>query len=214
MQESPLLGANGYLKPEYARQVAVKDFHCPRCDASVGLEDGWLLVTNRRIVCNCGKAYDIFDVTVRLSAGNPSSRYLHEAAVREASWYHATIQPNWERLMKRKNPITVHLGTENAAFDRAIGRYLSRYRPFADQSFMLYEVKLKSGVNIAPRITEDENSDRPRIPGSDVTRYVNRWEDPASISLAVRSTAIELVGKREVSAEEAFSRLCFNNMKP
>jgi hypothetical protein len=208
------LDENGNLKPEFAEKAAVKDFFCPGCKKPVDLFDGWIIITNRKVACECGISFDIFTALVVFSPENPAFKYFRESSTREATWFHATHDPKWERVLSRKASIPVHVGTETAAFDRALGIYISRYPQVIEQTFELYELRLKPDARIADRIIHDANSEKVILRGSDVTRYINRWEDPASISLAARSSVLELVSHRTVKSSEARERISIYNVRP
>lgn len=208
------LDERGNLRPEFAQQAAVRDFFCPGCRKPVDFYDGWLIVTNRKIACDCGISFDIFTALVVISPENPAFQYLREAPVREGTWFHATHDPKWERVLARKTSLTIHAGTEAAAFDRALGIYLSRYPQAVEETFELYELRLKPEARIADRIIHDANSEKVILRGSDVTRYINRWEDPASISIAARSHSLEVVSHRTVKSSEARERISIYNVRP
>lgn len=208
------LDERGNLKPEFAQQAAIKDFFCPGCRKPLALYDGWLIITNRKVACPCGESFDIFSALVVLSPENPASEYLHEAKVRESAWFHATHDPQWERVFSRKTPLIIHAGTEGAAFDRALGIYLSRYPQKIEETFELYELRLKPEAKIAARIVHDANLEKVLLRGSDVTRYINRWEDPASISIAAKTSVLEVVSHRTVKSSEARERISIYNVRP
>jgi hypothetical protein len=95
-----------------------------------------------------------------------------------------------------------HVGTENAAFDRGLGEYTIP----GNRGFWLFEVRLKPEAIISDTILEDTNSSTILENDGIPHRYINRWEDPASIALVAPHTALEIVSQRWVSAEEATSR--------
>lgn len=149
---------------------------------------------------------DSFDVVV-----SPESiPMVEDENVRTATWFHATTVENWHEVVsgegdpdmnwedhtgKGDTTIMVHIGSKAAAEDRA-------RVDFYDEEWFLHEITLNDGVEIAPVIMPDEETKVPerayQCEGRDysaagVTRYLNAYESPGSISLLVNPHAITVV---------------------
>jgi hypothetical protein len=201
---------NGYLTPEWAEQVKLQDVSCPRCGKETPPAQMTMLINNDWAYCSCGRRYDINEMKVELTPNNPSYRFLDKEEVKATTWYHATSRDDWLEANDDGDAFAAHVGTEAAAFDRAISEYARRDK--WGKNFILYEVKLQDEVTIADEIDEDEDKQQVGEGGNDVVRYVNRWEDTASVSLTVISDKLTIVSKREVTKNEAHSRLSVYNI--
>lgn len=130
------------------------------------------------------------------SGGDTPAEYLavtpeREAAIRAATWHHGTINPEW-----MSNDGWTHVGSLAAAEHRAKPRNPGDvdYDPTGKPS-TIYDVRLKPDARIAPVMTEDYGEitwDTPTGP-YDVVPYWNVTEDPGSMSLLVRPSALEPV---------------------
>lgn len=166
---------------------------CPRCKQHIDEQEESDILTYYEITHICGnllKAEDA-DLTVRPDY----QKYMNLRSTRqEIFWYHASDLPDWERkITQYADPLMVHIGSEHSALDRA--RYVG--------ANYLYKLQLKKEFTISPTIVDDYNYwpdhlSETRYPGenynfsqfSDITRYVNRYEIPGSISLLARADAV------------------------
>lgn len=105
------------------------------------------------------------------------------------------------------------MGTEAAAFDRALTEYASHDR-WGRKHFYIYEVGLDPAAKIVPAVARDENSQVLKDENYDVARYINLWEDMASISLAVRPEKLIIKSRRTVTRETAHRRISLYNVTP
>jgi hypothetical protein len=204
------LDSNGFLKPEWYSKIELHDLNCPNCEAPIKVTEVQKLISYDYAHCACGTEIDLDDLGVKITALNPSYRFLDKEEVRKATWYHSTDREDWLTTLDANEAFEAHVGTEDAAFDRALVEYAPHEAPA--KSFYLYEVKLDPSVTIADELETDTNSRKMVKPEEDVTRYINRWEAPASISLAVSSAKLVIVGKRKVEVKEAHERLSVYNM--
>lgn len=130
------------------------------------------------------------------------------SAVLKARWFHTTSSVNWLESVREDN-VQVHLGSESAALGRGVDlKGTNKYDPEP----VIYELRLKDGARVDPRIFEDENNwDEEGFDGkyggaaepapysrTKVNRYVNEWEAPGQVSLLVHPSLIEVVSVREI----------------
>lgn len=200
----------GFLNEKAKSKIENYDIKCNHCLTNFTNPDDLCdLVSNDLVTCsNCDNPTDITRVTVELTPQNPSYKFLDIEEVRKATWYHATDNGEW--LQDLEEDFETHLGTENAAFDRAITNYATHddYK----ESFFLYEVKIKPDATISEEIKEDENDESMGDDDESIIRYINRWEDSASISLAAPSNQIEIISVKLVEPSEAHERITVYNI--
>lgn len=213
------LKENGYLTKEFENMVEINGVGCPKCGEGITGRQASEMLWAEYVSCKkCDTGFDLAEAKVQVKKGSPSYKFLRKEEVLKATWYHATSKENWIEEgyqeiedffdngdSKGEGDFEVHVGTEAAAYDRALSEYAghdSRAEPF-----YLYEVRLDPSSSIANDIADDENSEVLEGSSDDVVRYVNRYEDMASISLAVKSSKIQILGKRLVQPGEAHRRL-------
>lgn len=151
-------------------------------------------------------------------------KYISDAAVRKAHWFHITRSDNWVDEVQEGDAM-VHLGSHEAAMIRLrdILHEDSYIDPDADdeeapEEYYLYEVRLKPKVDIARGIFRDQEAlwpetaqvvdeeymnlvtERiepfyPPFSKSGVSRYLNEYEGAGTISLLAHADAYELVAK-------------------
>jgi len=191
---------NGYLTDTEAKKVAIHGVSCPSCGEPISAMALAILLYDVTSTCKkCSHEYYLEEAKIEILPDNPSYQFLDKEAVKGSSWFHATSLEDWN---KSDEEHIAHLGTKNAAFDRALTEYVDRSEP--DSGFYLYEVELSEDAVVSDDVEEDENSDALSTESSDdVARYINRWEDTASISLEVKSSKIRIKNKRFVRNDEA-----------
>lgn len=171
---------------------------CPRCKEHLTKYEEEMLLTYYLIDHNCGKEIYIEDAKVRILP-----RYQHlldlNRAHNQPFWYHATNISNWPTNVTDKpdDSWLAHIGSKESALDRAKSR---------DYTHM-FKVKIDPSANWSPYVTDDWN-EWPETgydlwkevyqKFSEVTRYVNRYEIPGSISLLVASDLIRVVGCEQI----------------
>lgn len=206
-----------FLTDEGEQKIKIYGIHCPDCDAVPSAYNAAMLTTSDYAYCECGNQYLIEDADIRFEPDNPSYKFLDKKEVVNAVWYHATSRENWPRIeVSRFSPAPheFHMGTFDAAMDRGQTDYADHSSN--SKGFWLYEVKLNDDVQIADEIAEDKNTNviNPRDHVTDVKRYVNRWEDMSSISLAVKPEKFQVLKRRWVTPEEAYRRYSVYNVRP
>jgi hypothetical protein len=219
------LGKDGWLSEEFAVQTAPRGVSCPSCGKATSHQEAASLVSNEWVYCSCGKRYDIGEAKVEITPDNPSyGVYQNKEAVKDQIWYHASSQEDWLTTVENRDDphgppestpasFQAHVGTEAAAFDRALTEQASRWNR-TPEAFYLYEVRVTPNAQVADEVAADENSKLVGDSTTDVTRYINRWEDMASVSLAVTSSKLEIVGRRKVEPVEAHQRISVYNINP
>ena len=137
-----------------------------------------------------------------------AKKFLNKKVVTKQTWFHSTFMEDWATAIvssENEGGLVVHLGTREAAKERATDTLMDEY--------YLYEVTLNSDVVVSDSIMEDDNywpdrmnevqgDDHAEFQGVDAVRYVNRYEAPGSISLAINANRIT-VKKRIVVKEKA-----------
>lgn len=152
--------------------------------------------------CRCGAKSD----DIRGYRVTEKDRELIESriAVKTRYWYHSTTHANWEDLVKNSD-VPVHLGNEEAAFERAI----EHVGKTGNQDYYLYKVTLNPFARIAKNICPDLNDTwsntmekfKGSTKGRDFVRYVNSYEDGGSVSLYGNPNMFTVVG---VTKEKGF----------
>lgn len=166
---------------------------CPGCKAHLDQAEESDLLTSYYMTHTCGKYFgaEDADLTVRPDY----QKYMNIRSTRqEIFWYHASDLPDWDtKILRYDDPLMVHIGSKHSALDRA--RYVGAH--------YLYKLQLKKEYKISPTVVDDYNYwpdhlSETKVPGenydfskfSDITRYVNRYEIPGSVSLLARADAV------------------------
>jgi len=215
------LGEDGFLAEDEVDRIQIHGMSCPECGSALGArnlfaeEDGGA-------VCDQDHVTFIDDLHVNMTPENPSYRYLSKDAVLAEVWYHSSQDSNWLKSFEDDEEATVHLGVEQASYDRALYDYASKKVPddFA-HDFYLYEVRIDGDASVADNIsnsnyTVDREIERKWIDGEkadDVTRYYNTVEGPGSISLVANPRKLKIIGKRKVSKDDARQILSIQNVR-
>lgn len=154
-------------------------------------------------------------------ANDPVLEY--QAAV-NAAWYHTSTDPRWPRRGREMTPAQVaslrrltgtaaegireasetqalHLGTYEAAVESMLRKM--RDEDMAGETFWLYRVALRRDAAIEPgyrkeTIDEAAQITQANLGAHDAIRYLNTWESPGSVSLAVRPGSLAAVQGIEV----------------
>lgn len=208
--------AKGFLTPESAKQITTKGVNCSVCDTPVPNDAMIKILTQYAAECrSCGSGFDlspdcdspsnnVFSVKIVIDEDNYSHKFYNKAAVYEETWSHTTFDNDWGEALK--SDFEAHVGTEHAAFDRALTTLDSNRSSGGNLygGFFMYKVKINKNASISDEVADDENSQTMLDESTDVARYVNRWEDSASISLTVKPEMIDIVDKQWIPVEEAF----------
>jgi hypothetical protein len=123
--------------------------------------------------------------------------FFNDNEVKRTTWFHSSETPNWAELVKSGEISTVHAGSMNAAEDRVTGLR----RKNDDKETWVYELRIKPEASINPSMFNDDPIHSRKWSAKDkpgVTRYMNLYEDPGSISLLMDSSDFEVIGKHRV----------------
>lgn len=210
-------------------EVAEDNLHtlrCLWCGTNVARHPGGPLVYLHDTKCVCGQPITDYSLIVRIQ--KDSAKYLDAVTAGNAIWYHTTLAEDWMEQLEtgeaeyaelfdipdpRLVSAMVHLGDHSSALDRAIDLsrdILSNYDPkdlTIAPGFFLYAVRILPETEIDENVQPDENEDAPCFNvdceqmgySSGVTRYVNMYESPGSISLLANRRRIEIVSKERLS---------------
>lgn len=151
--------------------------------------------------------------------------FLDVDNVRNATWFHATdVVDWWEQLPAgvdtyftadgrsiesvaptEEGDLMVHIGTRDAALDRALAQ--------STLDIWLHEVRLRPDTDIRDGVWEDEVTSFPERSGhctsgpwlgDGVTRYLNRYEMPGSVSLLANPRNLELVSRKRMTLKPLY----------
>jgi hypothetical protein len=149
--------------------------------------------------------------------GDPADPVLDDQFATEITWFHTSTHQGWPapidfagtltdltkqrmgeesaaRWARRQSTKALHVGT----YESAVHNMLRR---MSDQSgkgeqFYLFGVRLRPDVAILPGSMHERSTfgdvwiDEIAPPGIEIVRYVNVYEDPGGLSLAIRPSAI------------------------
>lgn len=163
---------------------------------------------------SCGNpAYAVSDYETCILAD--SIPFLDKGVTKSQSWFHATTVPNWHEKVTnlsedlypedlhhdgRDETLLVHLGTMESAWKRFKDLYTD-YSWEESQQWTLYEVEIAADAVIADDVVADADDDAPtrayecseNYQADGVTRYLNSYEIPGSISLLANTHSFRIV---------------------
>jgi hypothetical protein len=203
--------------------------HSTRCiDCGAGFSD--LTMEKLRVLFSWKKTFTCkrcshvyrniyeFDIWVRHDA----AKFLKENTVRQHTWFHATDDSDWyqnissggrvDRPRHGEGDVMVHLGMEASAYARAQQLYaeFAGYEVLIPEWF-LYEVKLVDDAVIFPELQDDEDdfpersvdttSEYLEWEPNGVTRYLNAYEQPGSISLLANPKSFTVLNRRTLQLQ-------------
>ena len=171
----------------------MRNLRCPACsELLTSAQHKALRSWTSEVECSrCGMSrMNIYDVDVDIQKG--CEKYLDDDVVRKVKWHHTTNAYDWlDQVQNAWEKPIVHVGTFQAAMARSRdikGNTVrtSRYR---------HVVRISEDATIDPVVQEDQDywMNSWEEYKFDVTRYVNRFESPGSISLLVNPNFLEFV---------------------
>lgn len=188
---------------------------CTKCKKHLTQSEEIDILTNYFLDHECGKELYLEEVKVKVLP-----RYQHllnlEKAQNQPYWYHATNISEWPTGLSSTPEYNwlAHIGSKESALDRA-----STQKGYT----IMYTVTIDPDAYWSPCVTDDWN-EWPTIEQdldnevyhnfSEVTRYVNRYEIPGSISLLVASDKIRVVGYEEIQKPNKENNSDSANGKP
>lgn len=170
-----------------------RPYACPRCESlltatQVKKIDEWLGSQTCR---SCGKKeLDLY--TVKVLVLPSCERFFIDEAVFKTQWHHSTHLKNWHTaVLTSPDKPTVHLGTHAAAEARARD---NKDRPIWEIRYR-FVVKINKDATIDPEVHEDMDEwyESWELYPYDITRYVNRFETPGSVSLLANPNVLTVV---------------------
>lgn len=205
----PMLTRGRVAKPDYNDVQAFLDMNphrnliCPECGKQAG--DAWDAIYMQsygyETICqSCGVI--LLQPLVEPDLDSPTYMALEQANVPRMLWYHATIMDDWHEAILRGalGPAHVHVGGEMAALDRGVSIYHGG-------ACHLYVVEVLPDATVDGEVLPDGEENFEPTGDEDVTRYVNRFEDVGSISLAVNPKKLRILGRLTGAHEELSSPL-------
>lgn len=193
-----------------ASVAGLSALHCCKCGHHFSIAEQEKLLNDYGVECsNCGHKEDEMEAGVTIHP-----RYfdlLKKANVTEKGerlWYHATTRDDWYdnlwnfAVRMDRFPL-VHIGTKETALDRA--KQMSKIWHGVG---WLHTVRILPTATVSNFVIEDMNywPDEADELGrgefkkfTSVTRYLNRYEEPGSISLLVDYRVIEVVDSTRLS---------------
>lgn len=198
---------------------------CRSCDLVFEVDWSWLeLWEQSKETCpQCGTNFES-EIRAR-PYPRDGDQAFNDGALSEMYWYHSSEDPDWpaedfdplatlpidiirgmggrehaKSWASRQKNKALHLGTYEAAVH-------NMYRRISDQggagkTFYLYRVWIRRDAVIRPSYQLESSNlvgdvDRDKIcpPPYNVTRYLNHFEDPGSLSLAIRPEVIAATQK-------------------
>ena len=205
-----------YLSEEVAAGINVDGITCASCGRNLNsFEAATILNEMNDVSCPCGELVDLYSVAVKVGESKDTYPAYIDENVYAMTWYHSTLVEDWEDKLSA-GEFSAHVGSLQASFDRQIAENYSGST--AGRGFWLYELQVAPEASLSPEVEKDENQSYVPSRGKgeewNIVRYVNKWEDMASLSLAVRSDKLQVKGKRFVEAEEALESPSLYNVSP
>ena len=167
----------------------------------------------------CGNAVYSVDGGVKVNVrGDHEAMLVNDSEVTKARWFHATPRDDWYDVVcgegdpdfaydiENAKPtddttILVHIGTREAALDRARSEY-------NHHDWYMYEIVVNADAEIATLVLDDDIDVPTRAyncNGTDwnpngVTRYINAYESIGSISLLANPNAFSVISIEPIPA--------------
>lgn len=224
------------LNEQIAWQVAQpgeSGVSCPQCSAPLSITLMRSLPYHDGATFTCPSC-TVAQLVDSLYLTNHQPKVLYEDAellssvdaVRSRTWFHATKKHKWLPELRRtwdeeSGAKLIHVGSYEAAVERALVMQHLDYLNHMDSSedWSIHEVRLAADTIVSDEIMWDDNDAAPEwetdevsflYPGysfKGVTRYVNSFELPGSISLLVNSRRIRVKSSRKLDAASEHASL-------
>lgn len=172
---------------------------CPHCGWKTSARG--LMQPDDRLPCgDCGHMLGADGLLPLVLADGTSdtAAAVDPARVTDLPWFHVTTHPRWPvDALGADGPNHVHVGSEMAALDRA---HCLLTHGVTSLHFYRVSVLPRTGGNprwngVSHRLFQDGRVDYIPQGNHGVERYLNRFEDPGSISLAVRPHLVHAVAQ-------------------
>ena len=187
-------------------------YYCLECNTQFPKSDEYRVPGWKKRCEQCGEVSEDSVVGYTLKPGD--EKFFEKEAVLESEWYHYTTHgEDWESFLEPGNPKAklVHLGSRDSAVDRYTH---TRSGLHGGEELRIYKVRLKPESVVAENILQDDPFNAQIVPlvadggvqrgilMSGVTRYLNAYEDPGSMSLMVNPELIEIVDVTGLDSED------------
>lgn len=176
---------------------------CQECGKALGGDNpGIAAITmetyGQGVECaNCSETVWNTEAVIEPNVNSPTYGAVEADNVKRMTWYHFSENPHWDQSILEDEELSyVHLGGEVAAADRA-------YSIGGSSAYYLYVVSVAEDAQVEDEIEQDDESDYKPSGEKDVYRYLNRYEDIGSISVAVKPSKIKIHGKASFTREQA-----------
>lgn len=197
-------GTAATLKDDLKRNPN-RSVSCPECGRRLGnaavalqFEESGFKVTCKGCKTEVSSRRGSFPM-VDFNVDSPTYAAVNPENVSKMIWYHWSDRENWaEAIDTPDGPNRVHLGGEIAAADRKVGmegHYMGRG--------YLYAVEVLESASIDEEVHYEEANEFTvkDTNESDAVRYKNLFEDSGSISLAIKPSAIRVLGVRNFDSK-------------
>lgn len=157
-------------------------FKCPKCEKTFSDEDTDEILGAIRVTCACGHVMR-FASDAWVIPYDKHGVLSDPANISRTTWFHVSKSSTWDETQNS----VIHVGTRQSAIDRARDMVMGNEH---DGDLYLYEVTVNPLATVSPVVFPDMVElwdDVTEYCTGHVTRYVNAYEDPGSISLIVNS---------------------------
>lgn len=187
-------------------------FACPSCFSILSAEDAKFIIDGELHddlnVVECDDCGDVFTAdTMEVNVAPDSERLLDAGHAKASEWFHISDSANWLDEVTGDDDFVpyIHAGTLQSALDR--------YEAHKGKTAYLYKFNLADTTTIDSTIYDDRNAwpeevgfpctltDERTGEAVDCLRYLNRWEDPGSISILLDPRIIVDISMMEYAGE-------------
>lgn len=175
-----LVPGKSYLPVETSDGTAI--FKCPMCATDFSDEVTDIIISGYMVGCECG--YIVRAISDAWAVPYDKHGVLSDPGnIAQTTWFHVAKSAEWNEALGS----VIHVGTHQSAMDRSRDIVLSDNYSLP---LYLYEVTIHPLAAIDPVVFPDMVeawNDVNQYRTGDVTRYINSYEDPGSISLLVNN---------------------------
>jgi hypothetical protein len=187
-------------------------FACPSCFFILSAEDAKHIIDgelhDELNTVECDACGDVFTAdTMEVNVAPDSRELLDVEHAKGVEWFHISDSANWLDEVTGDDDFTpyIHAGTLQSALDR--------YEAHKGKTAYLYKFKLADMTAIDSTVYDDRNAwpeevgfpctltDEKTGEAVDCLRYLNRWEDPGSLSILLDPRHIVDVSMMEYAGE-------------
>lgn len=183
-------------------------FYCKNCSTHLSDEDADTIICWDRVKCACGTKLSRQDEALKANLGLAVLKkdlWLTDPNNRDGGiMYHATHNENWHQFIRENPDRLVHIGSEDAAFSRAIELATIGSSP----DLVLYEIEL-TNTSSSKSVLHEDMADAwdEQLLSSNVHvkdsfhLYVNGWEEHGSISSILTEKHIRIKGRKRLKVD-------------